>query len=875
MSFFRQLGRFGASTALVDPQDGRVSYHKLALRVEEWRSRLSSLGPHNDKPLLIGIEIEARADMVAAYLAALAGGHSVILAAPGSLSPGQRIADIYRPDVTLCWTGNRCGSRGGEGGAPCPLHPELRLLLSTSGTTGDPRLVRLSEENITSNAAAIADYLGLGPRDVGVTTLPLHYSYGLSVLHSHLSVGACLVLSDLSVADEGFTTLCQTTHVTNLALVPHQFDLLAARHFDFAALPDLRFVTQAGGRLASAKIRDLAGTGARQGWDFIVMYGQTEAAPRMAYLPPMDAQNYPDTIGRAIPGGQLSLLAEDGSEIAGNGQPGELVYRGPNVMLGYADSRADLVRGRDIDMLRTGDIAERTGGGYFRLCGRAKRFVKLYGLRINLDQIERALDAAGLRGAAVGVDDRLVVMTDRSDQTEAIRALVATDCTLPESDVSVHVMPDFPTLPNGKTDQQTILARARSALAHAGVADKRRAASSLLADYEQATRRHGLNGGDSFARIGGDSLAYLHVVLAIESRLGFVPDGWEHMSIARLDQLVLQRRAPAAASASVPVEGAIIARLLAISCIVLFHLNLWPITGGTWLLILLAGYSLARFQRDQMARGAAWEVARNLLWPVVPLYFAITIGYDLVRGDVPPEMYLLNANNVRDRLPALLAPYWFISLYVQLALSVVLVCLWPSLRRAITRSAFGFGMVATVLTAGIAALIQFTLFPCNGDECEAVARTLPMLVRTLPLCLPFLWVGWTIQAARTWREKVLAAFALALTVASFSIRETGFLTLMVVGAALLLLPVSLRFPMVVARLLRRMAAATLFVYLLHNAVIWLFKFATPIHETLGPVMSALIGLPLCFALAIAAEWLFRRSEAVVLRWIARTFPRRA
>ena len=169
---------------------------------------------------------------------------------------------------------------------PALPHPDLRLLLSTSGSTGDPKLVRLSEDNMQANAASIVDYLRLGPTDRGMTTLPLHYSYGLSVLHSHLEAGAGLILTDTGVTDAAFDHLCRTARVTNLAFVPHQLNLLDARGADLSGLPDLRFVTQAGGRLGAQKVRAWAQTGQANGWDFIVMYGQTEAAPRMAWLPP-------------------------------------------------------------------------------------------------------------------------------------------------------------------------------------------------------------------------------------------------------------------------------------------------------------------------------------------------------------------------------------------------------------------------------------------------------------------------------------------------------------------------------------------------------------------------------------------------------------
>lgn len=870
MNFFRDLDRFGDAPALFDAETGPLSYRELSGLAQDWRARLARHSPQNGGGLLVAMEFQPRAGMIAAYLGALQGGHAVLLSAPGTLDRGQPTADIYRPDVTLRWQNGQCEIHPlpvREGGAP---HPDLRLLLSTSGSTGDPRLVRLSEENITSNAASIADYLKLGAADVGITSLPLHYSYGLSVLHSHLSVGAALVLTDQPVADPAFAALCRDRKVSNLALVPHQIELLSVQGFDFARLPALRLVTQAGGRLAADRVRDMARTALRQGWSFVVMYGQTEAAPRMAYLPAEAALDHADTIGRAIPGGRLSLQGDDGTEITGWGMTGELVYEGPNVMMGYARNRADLSLGQGSRRLCTGDMAERTEVGYFRLVGRAKRFVKLYGLRINLDQIDRALEADGLAGLAVGVDDALVVMTTVPDQSDRIRMRVAALCGVPEASVAVHPMADVPLLANGKTDLRAVADRARTALARAG---ETAPTGSLLEDFRKATRRNRMSLSDSFSRIGGDSLAYLHVMLAIETRVGHVPPRWEEMSVAALDRLAADRGANVQARPMVPVEGAVLARLLAISCVVLFHLTLWPIVGGTWLLILLTGYSLARFQRQTLARGAVGDMLRNLLWPAVALYFLIIILFGLLRAEVPAPMYLLYANMVRTDLPDLLSPYWFISLYVQLVLFVALCALSPALRQAAGRAPFSFGLIATLLSVGGAALFQFALVRCSGSDCETAARAVPILERSVPLCLPFLFAGWAIQSAATWGQRLQAALALVLAVAVFPIRETGFLILMAVGCALLLAPVSISLPAWVARLLRRMAAATLFVYLIHNVVIWFFRHATPLYDKLGPIGSALVALPLCFAAAMIADWLFRILETWLRRQLVRLASR--
>ena len=189
---------------------------------------------------------------------------------------------------------------------------------------------------MVANARSIADYLDLRASDVAITSLPLHYCYGLSVLHSHLLVGASVVLTDLSVADACFWDLAGRTGVTGLAGVPHTYALLDAVHFGPALpeLPALRYLTQAGGRMAPDRVREYAGLARERGVDLFVMYGQTEATARMAYLPPELALDHADTIGRPVPGGSFRLAPVPDAPAG----CGELVYSGPNVMMGYAES---------------------------------------------------------------------------------------------------------------------------------------------------------------------------------------------------------------------------------------------------------------------------------------------------------------------------------------------------------------------------------------------------------------------------------------------------------------------------------------------------------------------------------------------------------
>ena len=306
------LARFGGAPALVTPRTS-VSYPELAGMVRERKAELGSTRR------LVLLECHNDVHTVVSYLAALEGRHPVLLTGPDCRR--DDLVATYRPDVV---------ARGPLIDVLDPsghdLHPELALLLSTSGSTGSPKLVRLSRDNIRSNAKSIATYLGLTADDRAATTLPMHYCYGLSVVNSHLLVGASLLLTEASVADEQFWSDFADTSATSFAGVPHVFDLLDSSGFADRELPTLRTVTQAGGRLDPDTVRRYARLGRERGFDLVVMYGQTEATARMAYLPPHLAAERAESIGIPIPGGSFRI---DGDE-----EVGELVYSGENVMLG-------------------------------------------------------------------------------------------------------------------------------------------------------------------------------------------------------------------------------------------------------------------------------------------------------------------------------------------------------------------------------------------------------------------------------------------------------------------------------------------------------------------------------------------------------------
>ncbi len=309
-----------------------LTYRELADRVATAAAELG------DTRRLVLLETRNDLSTLVHYLGALAGDHVVLPVSAGRNH--SALLRSYDPDVVI----DGAGVHERRHGSAHRLHPDLALLLSTSGSTGSPKLVRLSRCNLVANATAIADYLDIRQTDRAATTLPMSYCYGLSVIHSHLLRGAGLILTDRSVVDEEFWALFRRHRGTSFAGVPYTFEMLERIGFDGIDLPDLRYVTQAGGRLSPERVRSFAALGERKGWQLFVMYGATEATARMAYLPPELAQSRPASIGRPIPGGSFTLEPLDGWS---DPDVGELVYHGANVMMGYAHDPSGSGAGQD------------------------------------------------------------------------------------------------------------------------------------------------------------------------------------------------------------------------------------------------------------------------------------------------------------------------------------------------------------------------------------------------------------------------------------------------------------------------------------------------------------------------------------------------
>ncbi|WP_373684434.1 AMP-binding protein [Micromonospora thermarum] len=826
LPFVRDLAAHGDRPAVVT-RDGELSYADLAERVARTADRL---GVGRRLVLVVGANT---VDSLVAYLAALHAGHPVLLVPGGHNAALASLVDAYDPDVVVGPAEGGWRIEHRRAASAHDLHPDLALLLSTSGSTGSPKLVRLSQANLQANAESIAGYLGIRDTDRAATTLPLHYCYGLSVVNSHLVRGAALVLTDLSVADTCFWELFRDARATTFAGVPYTFDLLDRVGFAAMDLPHLRYVTQAGGRLAPDRVRRYAELGRRAGWDLFVMYGQTEATARMAYLPPDLALDHPAAIGVPVPGGAFRL-----APVADHPDPdvGELVYAGPNVMLGYAHSPADLALGRTVDELHTGDLARRTADGLWEIVGRRSRFAKILGLRIDPQQIEALLAAHGFSATCAGGDDELIVAVAGAGDPRRLRRLVADEVGLPPRAVRILLLAELPRLASGKPD--LVALRGLAAAAVEAPAPEPAAAGDLCRLYAEVLDRTDVTPDLSFVDLGGDSLSYVEMSVRLEQELGHLPANWHTLPIAELRPSAraghADRRGVGPRRRS--LETSVALRAAAIVLIVGSHIPLFTITGGAHLLLAVAGFNFARFQlTDAGRRDRLRQVGASLLRVVLPT--TAWIGAVMLVSDQYELSTLLLVNSIlRPDVPDGWH-FWFVEALVYLLVGLAALLGLRRVDRWERRHPFAFPLALTAL----ALLGRYDVFGLDARY-------------DLPSALVAGWLftlGWAAARADGVRQRLLVTGAVAATVPGF-FGEPWREALIVAGFALLTWKPTVPSLALVNKVAGVLAASSLYIYLTH----W------QVYPHLRDL--PLVALAASIALGIAYAALVNR----VSRWIA-------
>lgn len=462
---FGEIGKYGNKTALIEDNGQKMTYSEL---VEEGNRIFGNRKERN----LIFILCTNSIGSVCGYIGSIRNRQVPLLLSaaldaqlldyllklyePSYLwVPGQAVSAfpygkiIYESyGYTLIDTGN----------GPCEMNEELSLLLTTSGSTGSPKLVRQSYENLDSNTKSIIQYLQLDDTERAITTLPMNYTYGLSIINTHIAAGAAVLLTDQTLIQKKFWEFFNQYEATSFGGVPYTYEILNKLKFFQMDLGHLRYMTQAGGKLSEELHKKFAEYARDNGKKFVVMYGQTEATARMAYLPSDRSLEKYGSMGIAIPDGRFELWDINRNIITEPNITGELVYYGKNVTLGYAECREDLKKGDERHgRLETGDMAKRDADGFFYIVGRKKRFLKVYGNRVNLDETERMIKGhfEDLSCACSGMDDCVYIFIETQGgcavSSEEIKEYISKKTGLNKNALHVKNVEQIPKNDAGKT----------------------------------------------------------------------------------------------------------------------------------------------------------------------------------------------------------------------------------------------------------------------------------------------------------------------------------------------------------------------------------------------------------------------------------------
>lgn len=337
------------------------------------------------------------------------------------------------------------------GNAPYPLHERLSMLLTTSGSTGSPKLVRHKYGNLEANAVNVAKAFSWACDENGICDLPMNYTMGLNVINSYLVTGASVLMVKANLMDPEFWKFIKEQGGTSFTGVPFSYEVMRRIGFDKMDLPELHTLAEGGGKLTDKMFKWIAAFCKNNGKRFCATFGTSETSARMAFLNPVMALEKIGSIGKPIPNGEMFLVDEIQNE--DGSATGELAYRGPNVTMGYALCKEDLVKGDEFcGEYHTGDIAKRDAEGYYYIIGRKGRFLKLFGLRVSLDETERILKTRypNVDFVCTGDDKRMNIFVTEAKVKGEVISFISEKTNIHNSAFKAFVIDEIPRNEYGK-----------------------------------------------------------------------------------------------------------------------------------------------------------------------------------------------------------------------------------------------------------------------------------------------------------------------------------------------------------------------------------------------------------------------------------------
>ncbi len=457
MNFFKDIHKFKNKTALYS-KNNQFSFNELV-------NFNSYLPPKIKERTLIALICENKFEVVASYVSLIRMNCVLILIDSNLANENiKKVINTYNPDYIFNL--NRAVNFNlryetfsnikkfqilkKKNINNYEINKNLALLLPTSGSTGSSKYVRLSNENITINSKQIINSLKIKETDRSITTMPLNYTYGMSILNTHLISGSSIVLNNHSFIERDFWEILNNRKVTNFGGVPFMYETLIKLNFQKKIPKSLKYITQAGGKLQRSTFEAIINISNKSGLRFYSMYGQTEATSRMSVLDYKSSNKKIMSIGKPLVGGKFLIQSKNGKLINEPDKVGELIYIGKNVSLGYCKSKSDLSKGnKNKYKLYTGDLAYKDKDNFYYISGRKKRVAKIFGIRIGLDEVETMLKNWGIECAVISDDKKIYIFMKKNKGQKFINK-VSKNLGLHKSALKIIKVKNLPRNQSGK-----------------------------------------------------------------------------------------------------------------------------------------------------------------------------------------------------------------------------------------------------------------------------------------------------------------------------------------------------------------------------------------------------------------------------------------
>lgn len=441
---FNELSKFKKKIALVSDKNEKVSYENLIKKTNLLNKKIKK----NSLVLLIS---NNSVDSICGYVCFLKNKHTTILVDQNFQNDYlEQIIKLYCPRYIFSENKVFLKKKRYK-----KIHEENKfslyqnkiykkkfinnknyLLLSTSGSTNNPKFVRISKKGLEDNTKKIIKYLDISSNHTTITTMPMAYSFGLSIINTHLTKGAKIVINNNTIFEKVFWNKITNYKIDSFGGVPKFYEYLEKLKFENFNLKGLRYITQAGGKLQNSQYSYLNKICKRNNIKFYVMYGQTEASPRMSYLDPKKFILKKGSIGKPIDNTKFYLIDENKKKIKKSFVEGELIFKGKNVFLGYAKDINDLKKGDENNqLLFTGDIAFKDNDNFYYISGRKNRFIKLYGIRFDLDDIENILFKNKIKVNCYSEKDKLVIELRNMNKEIKIRKILTNNLKIRNEEI--------------------------------------------------------------------------------------------------------------------------------------------------------------------------------------------------------------------------------------------------------------------------------------------------------------------------------------------------------------------------------------------------------------------------------------------------------